>query len=287
MARALGRVRHIDDCELIFFGREDCDLSAPKSIVADFVSNLPECKGMIISAAFTAVDAAETDKASAENVNLIAPGLIAEECSKRKIPLIHVSTDYVFSGEGNRPWQETDQTNPVNFYGQSKLEGENAIARSGCTASILRTSWVFDGTGKNFFTTMTKLGETRDQLNVVSDQIGRPTYAGHLANACAMALKQCNLNRDGKTRIFHVSGTGDPISWADFASEIFARTRNYRQNQPRVKPIPSSEYPTPAKRPKYSVLNTDYFERYHNFNLPDWRDGLSAAIDEWKESRNF
>jgi len=285
LAKALKDLGTDKNKDILFYGREDCDLASPENIIRDFLSELPTCSGIIIAAAYTAVDAAESDKDTAKRVNSIAPALIAAECAKRKIPVIYVSTDYVFSGVGDTPWTETDEVDPLNYYGQTKLDGEIAVLQSDCVATVLRTSWVFDGVGKNFLTTMLRLGETKEQLNIVGDQIGHPTFAGHLAQACLTALEKNILRQETTSQIFNVSGTGRPISWAEFATEIFEKTKTFRPHNINITPVPSSEYPTAAQRPSYSVLNTDHFEQYYNTKLLDWEIGLDLALEQWKAQR--
>ena len=237
--------------------------------------HLQDADAVILAAAYTAVDAAEEDSETAHAVNAAAPGTVARACAAAGLALVHISTDYVFDGEGREPFPTDHPTAPLGVYGRTKRDGEVAVLDSGANAAILRTSWVFDGTNKNFLTTMLRLAETRDALTVVADQIGRPTYAGHLARA---SLRVAQVLRDGKTGlgIFHVSGSGEPVSWADFAKAIFEASGK----TVAVTPIPSSDYPTPAARPHWSVMSLDAFERTFGYDLPDWRDGLRAALDE-------
>ena len=281
LARALAARAGQHSVKLSLFGREDCDLASDIETLKAFAASLPDCDGIIIAAAYTAVDTAETDKETAHQVNGIVPGIIAETCRARNIPLVHLSTDYVFPGNGKNPLRPDDPTNPINTYGASKLAGENAVTKSGARAAILRTSWVFDGTGKNFMTTMLRLAKVRDTLSVVADQIGRPTYAGHLAEAALIALKKLTSEPDFEGGIFHVSGSGDPISWAEFADAIFASAVAHIPHTMQVNYIPASDYPTPAKRPSYSVLNISDFETTFSVTLPNWQNGLEAALTAW------
>lgn len=264
LARALGRV--LDGRNAVFLDREALDLSRP-------VTELPSASGVIIAAAYTAVDKAESEPDLATRVNATAVGEIAALCAQTDTPVVHVSTDYVFSGEGHTPWRPDDATAPLGAYGRSKLAGEEALRASGARHAILRTSWVFDGTGGNFLTTMLRLSETRDTLGVVDDQIGRPTYAGHLAEACVAALGGLS---DATAGTYHVSNSGEPVSWADFATAIFDEAGV----DMTVNRIPSSDYPTPAKRPAWSVMDIADFEAVFGYTLPHWREGLRAAFDE-------
>lgn len=263
LARALSRL----EPDAITLSRETLDISDSVSIssILEDLLDRQSVRGVINAAAYTQVDQAESDRALARKVNAAAPKMIAQLCDQHSVSFVHVSTDYVFGGTNTRPYREGDPTNPVNFYGESKLGGEQGILNTTKKAAILRTSWVYDLQGKNFVTTMLRLAEERDELRIVCDQIGRPTHADVLAKACIAAI--------GHGGIFHVSGTGDPVSWAEFAKEIFdaaGKTIN-------VVPIPSSDYPTPAKRPAYSVLDTSKFESEIG-PLADWRDTLRESF---------
>jgi len=259
-----------------FFDRQALDLSANSKTLEHFMDDIPDVDALIIAAAYTAVDEAENDREAAMAVNGKAPGLIAQACNERNIPLIHISTDYVFNGEANTPYNVTDKTDPINVYGYSKRAGELSIQASGSRYAILRTSWVFDGTGKNFLTSMLRLAETREYLNIVDDQLGRPTYAGHLAQAALSAARGLIAGLEGSSGIFHVSNTGSIISWATFAKVIF-KTNSL---DILVNAISTEEYPTPAKRPAFSVLNTNKFETIFDYELPSWQEGLVAAMSE-------
>ncbi|MGB0906172.1 MAG: dTDP-4-dehydrorhamnose reductase [Maricaulaceae bacterium] len=279
LARAIA-ARH-EDAQL--YSRQDCDLSGNPNDIYDFVKNIPDCDALIIAAAYTAVDAAETDQDTAFAVNAFAPEAIAKACKVRGIPLVHVSTDYVFQGHGTSPYKTGDALAPQSVYGASKAAGEKYVLAAYDNAAILRTSWVFDGTGKNFFTTMLKLAQTRDALTVVADQIGRPTYAGHLATACIEVARKLTKHPQNSSfrGLYHVSGSGEPISWADFSRAIFTRA----DKTTTVSDIPSTDYPTPAARPPYSVLNISRFEDTL-YPLPHWKDGLEEAYKEWVGAQN-
>ena len=277
LARALLREGEDLGHEIIALDREALDLASSPQAIEFAIEMLPSgVDAIIIAAAYTAVDAAETDAETAYAVNAAAPAAIARACARHDIPLVHISTDYVFAGDADQPYQPDDDTDPLGIYGASKLDGELAVLEAGARAIILRTSWVYDGTGKNFLTTMLRLSETRDELRVVDDQIGRPTFAGHLARATLKAAETLANEPDLETSVYHVTGGGKPISWADFASAIFQAT----DRSTRVERIPGSEYPTPAERPSYSVLDTDSFERTFRHPLPEWQKGLAAALEE-------
>lgn len=277
LARALLREGEDMGHEIIALDRDTLDLTSSPEDIEMAIEALPSgIDALVIAAAYTAVDAAETDPETAYAVNATAPAAVARACVRHDIPLIHISTDYVFDGEADQPYLPDDDTDPPGVYGASKLDGELAVLESGARAVILRTSWVFDGTGKNFLTTMLRLSESRDELRVVDDQIGRPTYAGHLARAVIKAAETFASEPDLETGIYHITGSGEPISWADFAVQIFKSAGR----STRVERIPGSEYPTPAARPSYSVLDTESFESRFRHPLPEWQAGLAAALEE-------
>ena len=257
--------------------REALDLTTSASEIEAVISGLPSgIDALVIAAAFTNVDGAETESDTAYAVNATAPAIIARACATHDIPLIHVSTDYVFDGDADMPYLPDDDTDPLGVYGSSKLDGELAVLESGARALILRTSWVYDADGKNFLTTMLRLAESRHTISVVDDQLGRPTYAGHLALAILRAADLFTQEPDIETAIHHVTNGGEPVSWAGFAKAIFKA----KGLDVKVDDIPTSDYPTPAERPAYSVLDTDSFERTFRHPLPDWQAGLRAALVE-------
>jgi len=255
--------------------REHIDLSHPNiaGILAKQLKDKGPIRGIINAAAYTAVDKAESEEKLANQINGSAPGQIATFCADKKIPFVHISTDYVFSGLSETPYKPNQKTAPINAYGRSKLLGEIAVKNSGATAAILRTSWVYDGKNSNFLTTMLRLAETRSALNVVGDQIGRPTYTVDLAKASISALDAL-IEAPRKKGIYHVSNTGEPVSWAQFASAIFKTAKKSMS----VNAIPTSEYPTPAVRPAYSVMDTSKYENTIGYTIPKWRNGLARAI---------
>jgi len=234
--------------EVIAVDRKELDITDAVAVEKIFTeNNFDFC---VNAAAYTAVDKAEEEFAAAGEVNGVAVGILAENCKKRNVKLIHFSTDYVFDGESDEGYREDAQTNPVNAYGKSKLLGEELIQRSGCDFAIIRLSWLF-GDGKNFVATMLHLGAEKPEIKVVSDQIGKPTYAKDLAEAVAQFIS-CHSREGGKPKlqeIFHLTNEGE-TSWFDFAQKIF----ELKKLPVKVIPISSSEFPTPAKRPKNSVL---------------------------------
>jgi dTDP-4-dehydrorhamnose reductase len=255
-----------------FLGRDQADLSDPAACAAVIAAHAPDA--VINAAAWTAVDKAEAEEAAALVVNAAAPGAMARACAARGIPFLHVSTDYVFDGSGTRPWRPDDATGPLGAYGRTKLAGEQAVRAAGGVHAILRTSWVFSAQGANFVTTMLRLGQTRDTLSVVGDQIGGPTPAAAIA---AALLRMVEVLRDHpqSSGTYHFAGTPD-TSWAGFAREIFAQAGR----AVTVTDIPTSAYPTPARRPANSRLDCTKFERTFGLPRPDWRDGLAEVLHD-------
>lgn len=232
-------------------------------------------------AAYTAVDKAEGEAELARAVNATAPGVLAEEAARLGALLLHYSTDYVFDGSGERPWREDDTTGPLNVYGATKLAGERAIQASGCRHLIFRTSWVYGARGANFLLTMRRLMRDRPELKIVADQIGAPTWCRDLAEASAAVLAQLASPARGSDRpepwgVYHMSNAGE-TSWHGFAEAILAL--DPPETPPRLLPIPTSDYPTPAKRPLNSRLDNDKLARVFGIRLPDWRDELKLCLD--------
>ena len=231
---------------------------------------------IINAAAYTAVDAAESDQATAFQINSEAPRIIAEESERLGATLIHYSTDYVFDGSKPDPWLEDDATAPLSVYGHSKLAGEQAIADVGGAHLILRTSWVYGLHGKNFLRTMLTLAETRDELAIVNDQIGAPTWAVTIAEATASIIRDAGepAQLAALSDIYHLCAGGH-TSWFGFAQAIFAD--DSVQRKPQLRPITTAEYPTPARRPHNSMLNTDKFRRTFG-DLPSWDAALRQCM---------
>lgn len=251
-------------------GRDRCDLASPEACAAVIESLAPAA--VINAAAYTAVDRAEEEEGLAQAVNGAAPSAMAAACAKRGIPLIHISTDYVFDGSGNTPWAPTAPPAPQSAYGRTKLAGEEAVRAAGGCHAILRTSWVFSAHGNNFVKTMLRLAESRDSLNVVADQIGGPTPARAIAEACLQIADQL-VHDPTKSGTYHFSGAPD-VSWYDFARAIFAEAGR----DLIVHPIPTSDYPTPASRPLNSRLDCGSTEQTFGIARPDWRRALSGVI---------
>ena len=257
---------------VVAMGRDDVDLSDPAVCAAAIHEHAP--KAVINAAAYTAVDRAEDEEDLATVINGEAPASMAKACAELGIPLVHISTDYVFNGRGNTPYRPEDATEPQTAYGRSKLVGETGIRESGAVYAILRTSWVVSAHGANFVKTMLRLSDTRDALNVVADQIGGPTPARHLAKACLQIANQL-IQDTTKSGTYHFSGAPD-VSWADFATEIFDQAGRTMT----VTPIPTAEYPTPAKRPLNSRMKCCSAEHVFGIKRPNWRDGLKEILKD-------
>ncbi|MDQ2066237.1 dTDP-4-dehydrorhamnose reductase [Xinfangfangia sp. CPCC 101601] len=253
----------------VFLGRDRADLMDPAACAAQ----IQGCDAVINAAAWTAVDAAEAEEAAAKVVNGQAPTAMAERCAALGLPFLHLSTDYVFDGSGLRAFQPQDPTGPLGAYGRSKLVGEIGVRDSGARHLILRTSWVVSAHGANFVKTMLRLGASRESLNVVADQIGGPTPAAAIADALLVAAKAMADGAAGGTH--HFAGAPDR-SWADFAREIMAQAGLAC----RIEDIPTSAYPTPARRPANSRLDCTGFTEAFGIRRPDWRAGLTEILRE-------
>jgi len=265
--------------EFIFVSREELDLSSKNSI-DNYFNNNDKFDIIINCAAYTAVDKAEEEQELANQVNHLAVEQLARIANQQEAKLIHISTDYVFDGESGKPYVETDETNPINVYGKTKLAGEKALQDVMPTnAIIIRTSWVYSEYGNNFVKTMLRLGKERDEISVVSDQIGSPTYATDLAEAILKIVNNKNyLEKQQPTEVYHYSNKGE-ISWYDFAVEIFKVTKI----DCKVNPITTDQYPIPAKRPKNTLINKDKISHRFNIDIFDWRKSLESCISILKE----
>lgn len=257
--------------------RHDCDLTDEASVRRAVLDASEDTDVVVNAAAYTAVDRAEDDREAAIAINERAPGVMAHACRERALPLIHLSTDYVFSGEKPASYGEDDPVEPIGVYGHSKLAGERAVSLAHPGAVILRTSWVFSPWGQNFLRTMVRLAGEREELGIVDDQHGCPTPAADLAEAVlAIALKLAR-GQDGYGGIYHFSG-GEPTTWRRFADAIFAEMSALGMKTPKVNPVTTREYPTPAARPAHSVLNCRKIGRVFNIQPADWRAGLRRDL---------
>jgi dTDP-4-dehydrorhamnose reductase len=265
-----------DGLEIVTAGRPEADLAQPAGLVGLIERVMPHA--VINAAAHTAVDLAESQEAEARAINATGPGVLAELCARKGLPLVHLSTDYVYSGDKPTPYFETDPTGPTGAYARTKLEGEHLVLAAHPDAVVMRTAWVYSPFGKNFVKTMLRLAETRDEVGVVSDQFGCPTYAPHIAEACVEAARK--LLADPKTYggVYHYSGLGD-TSWAGFAAEIFAQAQQRGQKGARVKPIATADYPTPAKRPGNSRLDCSKITARLGIVPKSWPSALSTCMD--------
>jgi len=266
--------------EIIALDVEDLDLSSPDAIRA----KVREIKPQIIvnAAAYTAVDRAESEPDLAMKVNGVGPGVLAEEAKRVGSLMVHYSTDYVFDGTKGEPYTETDTPNPLSAYGQSKLAGDQAIQATGASHYIFRTSWVYSARGQNFLRTMLRLGRERAELRIVNDQFGAPTWARFIAETTARILqsspdpKQTNLNAG----LYNLTASGT-TSWFGFAEEIFAQASHaLGAKSPRLISIPASEYPTPARRPYNSRLDTSKLVNTFSLAVPHWKTMLTECIGD-------
>ncbi|MHC8349683.1 dTDP-4-dehydrorhamnose reductase [Pseudomonas sp. RT4P38] len=235
---------------------------------------------IVNAAAYTAVDKAESETDLADRVNGQASQILAEEVAALNAWLIHYSTDYVFSGQGSTPWLETDAVAPVNHYGASKLAGERAIIASGCKHLIFRTCWIYGARGNNFAKTMLRLAKDRETLRVINDQIGAPTGADLVADVTALAIQQV-LQRPELAGLYHLAASGE-VSWHGYANHVidFARANGEELTVTAIDPIETTAYPTPARRPLNSRLNTQKLCDNFSLHLPDWQSGVTRMLRE-------
>ena len=268
---ATTRSGHLEDgcsCEVADLDQPDSLDGLVERIAPDWVVN---------AAAWTAVDRAESESDAAFRANAQSPGVLATACARRGAKLVHYSTDYVFPGDGSRPYREDDATSPLGVYGASKLAGEKAIRAAGDAHLIFRTAWVYASHGHNFLRTMLRLGAEREELHVVADQVGTPTPAALIADVTAQVMAASPQ----ATGVFHLTAQGQ-CSWQEFATAIFsgARQRGLLAREPSVLPITTADYPTPAKRPAYSCLDTSRLRNDLAIDLPTWQQGLDRVLDE-------
>jgi len=267
--------------DFIFVGREELDLSSESSISHYFDRN-NKFDIIINCAAYTAVDRAEEEQELANQVNHLAVKQLAGITKEQKAKLIHISTDYVFDGESDKPYIETDTPNPINVYGKTKLAGEKALQTvMPMNALIIRTSWLYSEYGNNFVSTMLKLGNERDELSVVSDQMGSPTYAADLVDAILEIIEHKKFRDVGQTtQIYHYSGEGE-ISWHEFAKEIF----KIEKIECEVNPVTSQQYPSPAKRPRNTIMKKDKIAKVFNIKISNWEFSLNTCMTILKQQQ--
>ena len=261
----------------------DLDLSDTEAVRKSVREKSPAL--IVNAAAYTAVDKAEEEKDAAWQINAVVPGVLAEEAKALGALLIHYSTDYVYDGAKQEPYLETDPTSGVNHYGKSKLAGDEAISGSGAAHVIFRTSWVYGARGNNFLRTMLRLAREREELRVINDQTGAPTWSRHIAEATALAAARMKTEKGsfdtgGRDGVYHLTSGGEG-SWYDFASEIFRLDPEPSlQKIKTIVPIPTSEYPTAAKRPVNSRLSGNKLASVFHLSLPDWRDSLAKVMED-------
>lgn len=260
------------DCKFYFCNSKTLDITNKIAIEAFVKKN--DIDILINCAAYTAVDKAEVEREVALLVNATSVGLMASICNNLKVQFIHFSTDYVFNGSGTIPYLSTDKTEPVNFYGLTKLRGEEAAIAANPNALIIRISWVYSPFGKNFVKTMISLLSSKEQINVVADQFGSPTYAVDLAKAVLEIITSNNKIQG----VYHYCNSGI-ISWFDFATAI----KQGINSNCIVNPITTAGFPTPAKRPSFSALHTASFEKDFKQAIPEWKESLGACLSELKE----
>ena len=267
--------------QILPIDRSACDLMDRSAVRETVLRAQPAA--IVNAAAYTAVDKAESDEAASFAINAGAPEAMAEAASELGVPLIHYSTDYVFNGSKTAPYQEEDPTDPLGVYGRSKLEGEQRIAAQGGRFAVLRTSWVYGAEGNNFLRTMLRVGAQRPELRIVNDQFGAPTSAKAIAEATLRVLASA-LNDDAgmPSGIYHMTAAGS-TSWFGFAEQIFALAK--MSAMPKLVPIPTSEYPTPARRPHNSVLSNDKFAKVFGFRLEHWQQPLREVMEAVRQTQ--
>jgi dTDP-4-dehydrorhamnose reductase len=277
VAKSLFEVAQAEKVEAVFLGRPDLDLARP--------TILPALRGaradaVINAAAYTAVDKAESEPDLAAAVNAVGAGAVAAAASRLGLPVLHLSTDYVFDGESERPYREEDETGPPGVYGRTKLQGEQAVAAANPSHVILRTAWVYSPFGQNFVKTMLRLAATRDEIGVVADQRGCPTSALDIARALVAVARRVTAEGEGGSPlygIFHMTGQGE-AAWSDVAETIFAHSAKLGGPAARVKPIPTADYPTPARRPANSRLDGTKLRAVYGVTLPVWTASLESCV---------
>lgn len=275
LARCLKDVASILDSseyQFLFMDREQFDIANPAMVESFFFSNSVDC--VVNCAAYTAVDLAEKEVERAFQINADAVGLLAKESREQGADFIHVSTDYVFNGMSEVPFTEDDPTQPINVYGKSKLEGERLAMENNPETVIIRTAWVYSQYGKNFLKTMLRLFAEKDEISVVNDQHGTPTNASDIAKAIVKIIQ----SKKKTPGIYHFTNGGE-TTWYGFAQAI----KNLTGSGIKINPIPSSAYPTPAERPKYSVLNSSKIQQAYGVEVPSWENALLQVLSIMNE----
>ncbi len=271
------RERAAPGVEIVALGRPEFDLAKRESVLGAF--ERLRCDFVVNAAAYTAVDKAEAEPEAAMRVNADGAAFVAEAAARLSVPLIHLSTDYVFDGNLDRPYGEDDATGPTGAYGRSKLAGERRVAEIHPRCAILRTAWVYSPFGANFVRTMLRLALARDEIGVVADQRGNPTSALDIAEALlGIARRLVEDPSAALTGVFHLAGAGE-ASWADLAEATFATAARRGWPRPKLRRIVTADYPTAARRPANSRLDTTKFASVYGFSLPEWRKSLPACVE--------
>jgi len=277
ITRALADLHGHQDVKVFALGRPDLDITNEQSVAKAIDHIKPDL--VVNAAAFTAVDQAEQEQELAFLVNCEGARNVGQATASANIPLIHISTDYVFSGDKSEPYTETDATGPASIYGQSKLAGERAVIATNPQHMILRTAWIYSLYGKNFVKTMLRLADDHGEISVVADQIGNPTSARDIAFAIVHAAKIVGGETVDWTGTYHLCGTGS-TSWAGFARHIFAISARVGGPSACVIEIDTSQFPTPAKRPVNSCLSSELFVRKYSLRMPEWRRSVMGVVEE-------
>lgn len=276
-ARELAKLGAPEGSELVFAGRERFDLltaSDPAALIEAL-----EPAAVINAAAYTAVDKAESEPELAFRLNRDVPAALARACASAGVPLVHFSTDYVFDGSKPEPYVEADPVRPLGVYGRSKAEGEEAVMAAGGPAAVLRTSWVFSAFGSNFLKTMLRLAQSREEIGVVADQFGRPTWAEDCARGALRAVQGLLEGEIKGAELFHLAGGGD-ASWADFAEAVFVEAAARGWPSAKIRRITTAEYPTTVRRPANSRLDCTRIVRVLNWTIRPWRESLASCFEE-------
>lgn len=278
VAMALRERAAVHGHDIIALGRPDFDLTNHSDVIAKAIIEL-DPDAIISAAAYTAVDKAESDQVLAQTVNVDGARAVALAADRLGVPLLHLSTDYVFDGTKSAPYLESDVTCPQSVYGDTKRDGELAVLSASANAAVLRTAWVYSPFGGNFVRTMLRLGAERDEISVVSDQIGNPSSAFDIADALIAVAENMARSDDDELRgIFHLAGSGAG-SWADFAEEVFRVSGSLGGPSCRVRRIEAKDYPTPARRPANSRLDCSKLEQVHGVRLPEWQKSLGTVVE--------
>ena len=277
VVRSLAERGAANGVEIVSFGRPEVDLSAPVALAKAIEDAQPDV--VINAAAYTAVDRAESEPEAAMAVNAAGAGAVARAAARIGRPIVQISTDYVFDGRLTRPYREDDPVNPISVYGRTKLAGEYAVAAANPRHVIVRTAWVYSPFGNNFVKTMLRLGETRDSVRVVADQLGAPTSALDIADGLLLVAARLKERPEDIALhgTFHMTGSGE-TNWADFAQAIFAEAAAHGRKPVNVEPITTAQYPTPAARPGNSRLDVRKISQTYGVELPDWRTSVRSCV---------